>query len=328
MKLGLYLLAALRLFPYLGSYVLEFIKNRTQAVGKTRGDTFPHSFAPPLSFRLVLTAFENFEYPWDAQASGFLLLCLVNGFQVLFRVKQVVKNIVQRPGLGPDSCEWLGVWDSTGRRLEQWATPVCFKLTPEQVQNPDNLVKYLQKVCCHPGNSRETQITAMCWGLAHAYQALFNLIQCPKGEGGGSEAAGTVDGAAPPAGPAAPPAQQEVTAPPTGTTTATGVVPAPPAGTAVAAAPAPVTGTVIEPNDQPVTVAVAPVKLKKDAKRADHSGRDDNDPGSSQGIETEIITRSLSLSELRDMRKDFSHHPGEHIVTWLLRCWDNGASSL
>jgi len=28
------------------------------------------------------------------------------------------------------------------------------------------------------------------------------------------------------------------------------------------------------------------------------------------------------------MRKDFSHHPGEHIVTWLLRCWDNWASSL
>jgi len=26
--------------------------------------------------------------------------------------------------------------------------------------------------------------------------------------------------------------------------------------------------------------------------------------------------------------KDFSCHPGEHIVTWLLRCWDNGASSL
>jgi len=28
------------------------------------------------------------------------------------------------------------------------------------------------------------------------------------------------------------------------------------------------------------------------------------------------------------MRKDFSCHPGEHIVTWLLRCWDKGASSL
>ncbi|GAB0208039.1 hypothetical protein GRJ2_003269600 [Grus japonensis] len=44
--------------------------------------------------------------------------------------------------------------------------------------------------------------------------------------------------------------------------------------------------------------------------------------------EPEVITRSLSLSELRDMRKDFSRLPGEHIITWLLRCWDNGASSL
>jgi len=107
-----------------------------------------------------------------------------------------------------------------GRCLEQWAPPVSLKLTPEQIQNPDKLVKYLQKVCCHPGNSRETQITAMCWGLAHAYRALFNLIQCPKGEKGGKEAAGTVTGAAPSAGPAAPPAQQAVTAPLTGSTAA------------------------------------------------------------------------------------------------------------
>ncbi|KAK4806216.1 hypothetical protein QYF61_001139 [Mycteria americana] len=28
------------------------------------------------------------------------------------------------------------------------------------------------------------------------------------------------------------------------------------------------------------------------------------------------------------MRKYFSRHPGKHIVTWLLRCWDSGASSL
>jgi len=60
MKLGLYLHAALQSFPYLGSYVLEFVNNQTQSVGKTGGDTSPHSFAPPLSIRLVLMAFENF----------------------------------------------------------------------------------------------------------------------------------------------------------------------------------------------------------------------------------------------------------------------------
>jgi len=109
MKLGLYLHAALRSFPYLGSYVLEFVNHQTQSMGKTRGDNFPHTFTPPLSFRLVLTAFENFEYLWDAQGSTLLLLCLLNGLQVLFRVKQAVKIIVQRPVPGPDRCEWLGV---------------------------------------------------------------------------------------------------------------------------------------------------------------------------------------------------------------------------
>jgi len=106
-------------------------------VGKTRGDALPHSFTPLLSFRLVLTAFENFEYPWDAQDSILLLFCLLNGLQVLFRVKQVVKNIVQRPAPGLDSCECLGVWDSMGKYLGQWTPLIFFKLTPEQVQNPD-----------------------------------------------------------------------------------------------------------------------------------------------------------------------------------------------
>jgi len=169
MKLGLYLHAALRSFPYLGSYLLGFVNNQTHSMGKTGWDTFLNSFTSPLSFRLVLTAFENFEYPWDAQASTLLLFCLLNEFQVLFRVKEVVDNIVQIPALGLDSCEWLGVWDGMSKYLGQWAPPVFLKLTPEQVQDPDNLVKYLQKLCCHLGNSRETQITTMCWGLAHAY---------------------------------------------------------------------------------------------------------------------------------------------------------------
>ena len=44
----------------------------------------------------------------------------------------------------------------------------------------------------------------------------------------------------------------------------------------------------------------------------------------SQEAET---TRSLTSSELRDMRKDYSCQPGERIAAWLLRCWDSGADS-
>ncbi|KAM9591477.1 uncharacterized protein ACIBXB_006274 [Morphnus guianensis] len=38
-------------------------------------------------------------------------------------------------------------------------------------------------------------------------------------------------------------------------------------------------------------------------------------------------TQSLTSSELRDLRKDYSRQPGERIAAWLLRCWDNGADS-
>jgi len=78
-------------------------------MGKTRGDAFPHSFTTPVSFRLVVTAFENSDYQWDVQASMLLFFCLLNGFQALFRVKHLVKSIVQRTALRLDSYEWLGV---------------------------------------------------------------------------------------------------------------------------------------------------------------------------------------------------------------------------
>jgi len=109
------------------------------------------------------------EYPQDAQASTLLLFCLLNGFQVLFRVKQLIKNITLRPAPALDHYEWLGVKNSIVKYLGQWAPPVILNLMPEQVQNPDELVKYLEEVCCHPANSRETQIIAKCWGVAHVY---------------------------------------------------------------------------------------------------------------------------------------------------------------
>ncbi|GAB0209910.1 hypothetical protein GRJ2_003456700 [Grus japonensis] len=75
--------------------------------------------------------------------------------------------------------------------------------------------------------------------------------------------------------------------------------------------------------------------IKKTAKHEHKSEEeiwDDDEPGPSreqeEEVEPEVISQSLPLSELQDMWKDFSHLPGEHIITWLLCCWDNGASSL
>ncbi|KAK4811342.1 hypothetical protein QYF61_024478 [Mycteria americana] len=98
-------------------------------------------------------------------------------------VSKQFKNIIQRSAPRLDSYEWQGVWNSMGKCLGQWAPPVFWNFTPEQVLNPEKLVEYLEKVCCDSGNSKEIQITAMCWGLAHAYRALFNATQNPQGSG-------------------------------------------------------------------------------------------------------------------------------------------------
>ena len=98
MRLSWYLYVALLLCLYLGRLLSEFISNCTQSMGKAGGDTFSHSFTSPFSFRLITTAFENFEYPWDVQASMLLLLCLLNVSQVLFRVTKNFLKICPKAG--------------------------------------------------------------------------------------------------------------------------------------------------------------------------------------------------------------------------------------
>ncbi|GAB0208118.1 hypothetical protein GRJ2_003277500 [Grus japonensis] len=175
---------------------------------------------------------------------------------------------------------------------------MVWSFTPEQLQDPDKMVEYLKEKCC--GYSKEAQLIALCWALATIYQTLLDSRQHHLGGERESRPTGTADTQAPTTGPAA--------------------------------AQTPATGTVAEPNNQPIPVSVAPIHKKKYTRKSVHLVRDDDEPGPSreqeEEPEPEVITRFLSLSELRDMRKDFSRLPGEHIITWLLCCWDNGASSL
>ncbi|KAK4807195.1 hypothetical protein QYF61_024315 [Mycteria americana] len=199
-------------------------------------------------------------------------------------ISKQFQNIIQRSAPRPDSYEWQGVWHSMGKCLGQWAPPMFWNFTPEQVQNPEKLVEYLEKVCCHPDNSKEIKITATCWGLAHAYRALFNTIKNPQGSG--DKMTGT---AATPALPA----------------TGTAATPAPPA-TGTAATPAPTaTDNAVGPGNEPVSVSVAPIRKKKSWKlKSVCLEREDEKSGPSQGEEEEELVdetetaRSLSLSDL------------------------------
>lgn len=81
---------------------------------------------------------------------------LLNVVQLLFKVKQLSKKTTQRSAPRMDSYKWQGVWDCVGKYLNQWASPVLWTFPPEQVQNLEKLVKYLEKIYCHPDNSKDT----------------------------------------------------------------------------------------------------------------------------------------------------------------------------
>jgi len=107
-----YLYSALLSPSYFRNRVLEtIITNSTfssqvaNLVGKKKEDPFPHFFTFPFSSGLVKIPLEDFEYPWDVQTIMFLLLHLLNTFQVLFKVKQLFKNTTQRSPWRLDSCE-------------------------------------------------------------------------------------------------------------------------------------------------------------------------------------------------------------------------------
>ncbi|RMC17955.1 hypothetical protein DUI87_04829 [Hirundo rustica rustica] len=88
------------------------------------------------------------------------------------------------------------------------------------------------------------------------------------------------------------------------------------------------TQTVTE-AEQPKPVAVAPVQKKKSKSKSVRRVTDEDVAGPShpaEETEPEIITRSLSLGELRDLRREFTRQTNESILTWLLRIWDAAAN--
>lgn len=101
MSLILYLYSALLSFLYFGNYFMEIIIKYTFYLFSTGSQSVEDTF--PFSSRLFSMSLQNFKYPQDVQTSIFLLLYLLNVFQVLSKVKQLFKNATQRSVLKQES---------------------------------------------------------------------------------------------------------------------------------------------------------------------------------------------------------------------------------
>lgn len=138
-------------------------------MGERREDAFPHSFTFPFSSRPVTIALENFEYPWDVQASVLLLLCLLTVFQILFKVKQLFTNNTWRSAPRLDGSECHSVWQSVG-------TSNILEFHPRtRPQTRKIFGKKYAVTLAFPERHK-----SLCG--AGASPALFNTIGCPQGE--------------------------------------------------------------------------------------------------------------------------------------------------
>lgn len=95
----------------------------------------------------------------------------------------------------------------------------------------------------------------------------------------------------------------------------------------------PVIGNAAKSEDQPIPASAAPIHKKKWTWKTGHLVKED-EAGPSQEREEEeepeqeVTTQSLSLSELQDILKYFSYHPGAHNIPALEQTGDNRANSL
>ena len=101
------------------------------------------------------------------------MLLIPLSVSIIISLTICIYNILRTLSPKSENTEWQGVWRDLGETLERWTSSVSWNFTPEHLQDPESLSRYLGQGCCGSDRSEEAQII---WGLAYAYWALFNTI--------------------------------------------------------------------------------------------------------------------------------------------------------
>ena len=71
------------------------------------------------------------------------------------------------------------------------------------------------------------------------------------------------------------------------------------------------------PSSEPPSSRKATGKIKRHGKESDEDG-----------VSITTVRRPLKMTEIQGSRKELTWRSNKTLVTWLLRCWDAGASNL
>jgi len=297
-------------FEYYRSHLVDFVSNHTFNLRN-----------PTLSCyaNLTLPEFGNFRYAWDYQTIALLFLAFLNVFQALCPIKPwcrpkchginvalsryrnargAIKTSSPTTATAASTASTVNIAAPAPAAAAPTGTPVTAPVaTPSAVTapvatpSPATATAAIQPVTTAPGVTPPLTVAS-----AATPTPVTDTTATPS----------------PVIAPAATPTL--VTGSAATLTLTTGTAATPTLVIAPVAIHTPMAGTVIP---QVPAVSVAPAAKRK------YKGKPDQGDGASSS-EPEIVIRSLSLEELRGVKKDFSCHEGESLTTWLVRCWDNG----
>jgi len=64
------------------------------------------------------------------------------------------------------------------------------------------------------------------------------------------------------------------------------------------------------------------------SRKATEKSKRHGEESEEEEVTVTTIHQPLKMTEIQGSRKEFIQHPNETVVTWLLWCWDSGASSM
>ncbi|XP_039414774.1 ubiquitin carboxyl-terminal hydrolase 4 isoform X3 [Corvus cornix cornix] len=223
--------------------------------------------------QVVLIEVKNEDGTWPGQH------CLANFSRIRAHISRVT---AKTPDPAVENPEWCGEWEDMGQILKKFSDPVVCNFSPEQVQKPAEVAKYLKEK--YNDNSNKKKLIAICWALAYAYRTLQQV----KVEGQEDESAKPAD------------------TPVTQTAAKPDSQPKPDGGSK------PLTVA-------PVTRKKHTTKTDCPAKDDDDdAGEGTSKPSTDSGTET--ITESMSIKH--SLRKDCTRRSDESIISWMVRIWD------
>ncbi|XP_058710220.1 uncharacterized protein LOC131586907 [Poecile atricapillus] len=296
--------------PSPNSTFWEFISNCTQFV---RGRPEDEAFQPFLSFfsfESVMSLFENIQFPLNVKDTTFLVVQLLSFLYTVCSFSRVRAEIsrganetpVPEVDSGVRNPEWCREWERIGQTLKEFSDPPAWEFSLEQIQNPDEVRKYLEENCCD--DSKKKNIIAISWALAYAYHTVLDTI----GQADKSAATPVTQAAAKLA--AKPDSEPKPAAKPDSEPKP---VAKPNSEPKPAAKPDSEPKPVAKPDSKPKPVSVAPttrgMKFKTKTDRPVDDDNGDAGEGPSRPAtdqKSEGTGEPFSLKDLRGLRKDYT----------------------